>query len=269
MKTESRSIASLSKEELQKLLDESPSFLSLFATLGLSKYSGHHKNLNRRVEKENLDLTKLNKNRLKKQRAGLCPRPFKLTDEEYFTEGSFRGGSNLKKRLLSGNYLKEVCSDCGIGPEYNNKPLTLQVDHVNGSNEDNRMENLRLLCPNCHSQTDTFCGRSIKLEKKKIREENKEYKKCSCGKRISEHSNACRKCNPIRCPRRFDTTYDELYNLVVKRAIPFVQLGKRFGVSDNAIRKRCVVLGVPFKYKDIKSCSDYKSEIWHRDSDSY
>lgn len=45
---------------------------------------------------------------------------------------------------------------CGIGNEWNGKPLTLQLDHINGDHSDNRLENLRILCPNCHSQTSTW-----------------------------------------------------------------------------------------------------------------
>lgn len=53
------------------------------------------------------------------------------------------------------------CSECGLGPNWNNKPLTLQVDHIDGDNQNNDLDNLRLLCPNCHSQTETFAGKNI------------------------------------------------------------------------------------------------------------
>ena len=65
----------------------------------------------------------------------------------------------LKKRLISEGLLDKVCVECGITDSWNNKPIVLHLDHINGVNNDHRLENLRLLCPNCHSQTDTWCGR--------------------------------------------------------------------------------------------------------------
>jgi Zn finger protein HypA/HybF involved in hydrogenase expression len=61
---------------------------------------------------------------------------------------------------------KPICEDCGIGNYYNNKPLTLQLHHINGDNKDNNIKNLQILCPNCHSQTQTF------RSKKKITEQD-------------------------------------------------------------------------------------------------
>lgn len=68
---------------------------------------------------------------------------------------------HLKIRLLSAGLLKKACYECAL-TTWQSKPLTLQLDHINGVKKDNRLENLRLLCPNCHSQTATFSGRNAK-----------------------------------------------------------------------------------------------------------
>jgi Zn finger protein HypA/HybF involved in hydrogenase expression len=69
--------------------------------------------------------------------------------------------ASLKRRLLKNNLIEYKCKICEI-VEWQNMKLSLQLDHINGINNDNRLENLRLLCPNCHSQTSTFAGKNNK-----------------------------------------------------------------------------------------------------------
>ena len=71
--------------------------------------------------------------------------------------------AKLKKRLIDEGHIDCKCSWCGITDTWNGKPIVLHLDHINGINNDNRIENLRLLCPNCHSQTDTFCHKNRKI----------------------------------------------------------------------------------------------------------
>jgi hypothetical protein len=81
-------------------------------------------------------------------------------EEILVIESRYRGSNaRLKSRLLRKGLLLAKCSSCGI-TEWQGQPLSLHLDHVNGVNDDHRLENLRLICPNCHSQTQTYCGRN-------------------------------------------------------------------------------------------------------------
>jgi hypothetical protein len=76
----------------------------------------------------------------------------------YLVRGSRAGRANVKRRLLEEGLLPNKCVLCGQGPRHRGRPLVLVLDHVNGVNDDYRLCNLRLLCPNCNSQTETFTG---------------------------------------------------------------------------------------------------------------
>ena len=79
-----------------------------------------------------------------------------LTDDEYFVENSPRVGHNTRDRLIKHHLMEYKCAMSG---EWNGKQLTLELDHINGDHHDNRLTNLRFLCPNCHAQTETFRGK--------------------------------------------------------------------------------------------------------------
>lgn len=81
------------------------------------------------------------------------------SDKDVFKESSRYSNLSVRKRILSQNILNYECEICGIS-SWNGQPLTLELDHINGKNNDHRIDNLRFLCPNCHSQTETYRGRN-------------------------------------------------------------------------------------------------------------
>lgn len=90
----------------------------------------------------------------------------KANPEKLFSENSRHSRNILRKRIIQENLLEYKCSICGI-KEWNGKTISLELDHINGINNDNRLENLRFLCPNCHSQTTTYGAKNKQLVESK------------------------------------------------------------------------------------------------------
>ena len=85
--------------------------------------------------------------------------------EKVLTRNSTYARHHVKRRILEENLIQYRCACCNIGPEWLGKPMPLILDHINGINDDNRIENLRFVCSNCDSQLDTYKSRNIGKKK--------------------------------------------------------------------------------------------------------
>jgi HNH endonuclease len=95
------------------------------------------------------------------RRGDVVTRPQAASIERYLVHGRAVNRGHLKQRLLGAGLKVNRCESCGID-EWQGEALSLALHHVNGDGLDNRLENLQLLCPNCHSQTDNFAGRKAR-----------------------------------------------------------------------------------------------------------
>lgn len=227
--------------------------------------------------------------------------------EESFIENSPTARSCIRRYIIKHNLIPYICEQCGNDGNWQGQILTLQLDHKNGINNDNRLENLRWLCPNCHSQTETFTGRNItnkervsfteeqaiealkktpnvhqaaqyigcstrgsnevrlKAIKNKfniIQEDDinnfysskeclgvriKEEKLCkNCGRPLSSNKNdICQICVHEKQRRCEWPTREVLKEKIRNKS--FLQIGKEYNVSDNAVRKWCDYYNLPRK----------------------
>lgn len=160
-------------------------------------------------------------------------------------QNSWVSRGSIKSRMINANLLDTKCAVCGIS-SWLDKALTLQLDHINGISSDNRAENLRLLCPNCHSQTDTYCGRNkIRYPKptkpEKVQKEPKPTKPPTDPNWRHNPRLGARKPRP-NTRKVVRPSADELYKLVWEQ--PASNIAVRFGVSDSVIVKWCRAAGV-------------------------
>lgn len=150
-------IYNFSDEEFIEIVKSSSSISECCRRLGLSdKGKNGRDQINKRCILLGIDFEEL---RNKGQLAGAYRT--RQSNEEILVENStYKCTSRLKKRLVDEGLLEYKCAICGNTGEWQGKFLVLQLDHINGINNDHRLEDLRLLCPNCHSQTETYSGRN-------------------------------------------------------------------------------------------------------------
>jgi hypothetical protein len=150
----------LPTDELRELVNNSKTMSEVLGFFGLRNRGSNYRTMTQRLRQEGIDWSKFKENWGHGQ-----IKPLRPLEEILVEHSTYTNSSCLKRRLIKEGVLENKCVLCGLGPIWNGKPLSLTLDHENGTSDDNRRENLRILCPNCHSQTPTFAGKRHKKTK--------------------------------------------------------------------------------------------------------
>jgi len=151
-------VYNLSDEEFSALIARNHSWCACAKEIGLSPNGSNSKiQLKKRVEELGLDISHFDQTQDARKAS------IKYTLEEIMVENStYQNITKLKERIIRDHIIPYQCAICGNTGEWLGQRLGLQLDHINGKHFDHRKENLRFLCPNCHSQTETFSGKNKK-----------------------------------------------------------------------------------------------------------
>lgn len=184
---------------------------------------------------------------------------YKLND--ILIEDSPHNGSmsRIKMRLINELGWKHECSGCHKSTYTNgwvtDVPINLEVDHINGIHSDNRLENLRFLCPNCHSYTDTYKGKNMRttvennknkpivpitVTPKELKSKKEEPKCIDCNVKVSRKGNRCPKCNDNNkfiIASKDRPSLEQLKTDLQENGNNYCAVARIYKVSDNCIRK--------------------------------
>ncbi len=146
------------EEQLKISAKNSRSIRQVLASLGLKPAGGNYYQISKYVKEFNIDITHFKGRGWNKGLSGIgIPR---LELKEILVKDSSFQSFKLKKRLFSAKLKYERCEECGWAKSSEDGRIPLELDHINGNSRDNRLENLRVLCPNCHSLKPTHRGRN-------------------------------------------------------------------------------------------------------------
>ena len=255
------------KEKINDIIKEGINKTDVLRKLGLGMHGGNYNTLSRYIHRNNINIDhfEYNKPTVKK-----VTYKYDNINDILIKNSPYRKTSNLKKRLYKEGLKKRECELCGQNEEWKGKKMSLILDHINGDPMDNRLENLQIVCPNCNATLPTHCRGNRKKKpthdqcecgkKKKIK--SKICKTCNyknLGKGKKKHNNQqykqttynCTKCNKSLSDKRETALCIACYNKKRRKVTrpPYYQLlkeiketnysavGRKYGVSDNAIRK--------------------------------
>lgn len=237
------------KEEIESVVKQCFNKSDLLRALGRAPSGGNFKIIDIAIKKFNIDISHFDgRNYLKYRKI----RTKKFTLEELLVEDSIYSGNQLKLRLFEEGIKKHICERCLLTNWLNNL-IPLELHHKNGVNTDHRLENLEVLCSNCHALTDNFRSKNkIKSSGRLIREEKiKQIKEGSGEIYLKKESRYCKTCASVLREDKRTYCCVNCYNIDKKSKIPkvpaiieafkeyksFLGVARFFNVSDNTVRK--------------------------------
>lgn len=146
------------KEQIEDAVKQSVSMAGVLRILGVKQSGGSHAHFKRVIIKHEIDCSHFTGQA--HARGSISKKRLSASDILCYSESIYRTKTKKLLRALLEIGREYKCEECGIGSTYNNKPITLEIDHKDGNYQNNVAENLRFMCPNCHSQTANFGNKS-------------------------------------------------------------------------------------------------------------
>lgn len=227
-----------SKEQIENAVKSSDSYSEVLRKMEIPVQGNNTKTLKDKIEQYNIDISHFT---FKKQYESIKDLKYVPVDE-YLNNSKSIHSSKLKNKLIKEGLKENKCEICGIS-EWNGKPIICQLHHINGDNTDNRLENLQILCPNCHSQTENYCGNSTK---------KKHYYCEDCGQEISRGATYCVKCLAKHHRKVEDRPSKEELIELYKELKSLSAIGRKYNVTDKTISKWFIQYGLPGKASELK-----------------
>lgn len=223
-------------ERIKEVIPQCINFTEVLEMLSIPRQGNNSNTLKRLLDENNIDYSHFT------GRARVYNNT-STSISEYLSNRVKITSGKLRIKLLAEGLKENKCEICGITKWLGN-PIVCQLHHIDGNNQNNNLENLQILCPNCHSQTENYCG-SANVNKTK-------YYCKDCGKEIDKGSVYCTICSHKHTRKVKDRPFKEKLLQDFKELKSFVKIGAKYGVSDNAIRKWFIQVGLPSKSKELK-----------------
>lgn len=213
----------MDKYELEKVVKDSKTKTECLKKMGLRAAGGNYKTITKYIEEYQINIEHFDAHQVRIKKINQMTSDKKIPLSEILVENSDYNRHRLKERLYDENIKIRQCELCGQGEIWNGEKMSLIIDHINGVWNDNRIENLRIVCPNCNATLPTHCGKNKTniFSKEKV-----DGRKIITEAKLKFYENSRKFQRPD-----YNTLKTEIENL------GYTKTGKKYGVSDNSIRK--------------------------------